>query len=204
MDGVGVHVQSALVPSRKSANLATTMAATDPFQAFLPWLQEYEDADRASARSHAPYIPWVVIPEREGRLDAADTLGVAGAVHRTRLASAMNAFGQLYSTDPFHRTWSDPAGNVVVHSEVWANRTEGREGGRGNGSRLQCRTKLVQNLLSANASHLLLLVILRRYESGSGSRASRYWHTMAVVRVTESLEFTLYPGRVNELHEAKF
>lgn len=202
MDGVGVHVQSALVPSRKSANLATTLAATDPFRAYLPRLQAYEDADRVSARSHAPYKPWVVTPEGEARLDVANTLGVAGAAHRARLASAANAFGQLASTDPFHRTWSNPAGDVVVRSEVWAHRIEGREGGRGSGSRLQCRTTLVRNFLSANASHLLLLVILRRYESGSGSRASRYWHTTAVVRVTESLEFTLYPGRVNELHES--
>lgn len=203
MDGVGVHVQSALAPSRKSANLATTLAAMDPFQAYLPLLQRYEDADCGSACSHAPYLPWVVTQELDARLDAADTLGVAEAAHRARLASAANAFGQLASTDPFHRTWSDPPGNVIVRSEVWASHTEGREGGRGSGSRLQCRTTLIRDFLSANASQLLLLVILRRYESGSGSRASRFWHTTAVVRVTESLEFTLHPGRVNELHESK-
>ena len=91
-----------------------------------------------------------------------------------------------------------------MRSEVWAQPTEGREGGHGSGSRLQCRTTLVRDFLSTNASHLLLLVILRRYESGSGGRAPRYWHTTAVVRVTELLDFTLYPGRVNELHESKF
>lgn len=204
MDGVGVRVQSALVPSRKSANLAKALATTDPFQAFLPQLQEYEDADRRPARSHAPYLPWVVTPEGEARLDSADTLGVVGAMYRARLASTANAFGQLASADPFRRTWSNPIGNVVVRSEVWAHRTEGSQGRYGSGSRLQCRTTLVQDFLSANASHLLLLVVLRRYESGYGSRASQYWHTTAVVRVTESLEFTLYLGRVNELHESKF
>lgn len=204
MDSIGVHVQSALVPSRKSAKLAKALAATDPFQVFLPQLEEYEDADRTSARSHAPYLPWVVTPEGEARLDSADTLGVARAMYRARLASAANAFWQLTYDDPFRRTWSDPIGNVVVRSEVWPNRTEGRQGRCGSGSRLQCRTTLVQDFLSANASHLLLLVVLRRYESGYGSRASQYWHTTAVVRVTESLEFTLYQGQVNELHESKF
>ena len=204
IDGVGVHVQSALVPSRKSTNLATTLAGTDPFQAYLPQLQVYEDADPGSARSHTPYLPWVVTPAKEARLDGANTLGVVGAMQRDRLASAANAFGNLGSTDPFHRTWSNPAGDVVVRSEVWAHCTDGREGGRGSGSRLQCRTTFVRDFLTANASHLLLLLILRRYEPGSGSRASRYWHTTAVVRVTESLEFTFYRGQVNELHESKF
>jgi hypothetical protein len=204
MDSVGVHVQSALVPSSKSVKLATTLAAMDPFQAYLPRLQAYEDADPGSARAHAPYRSWVVTPGGDARLDVADTLGVAGAAHRARLASAANAFGQLTSTDPFHRTWGNPSGDAVVRSEVWVHHIEGREGGRGSGSRMQCRTTLIRDFLSANASDLLLLVILRRFESGHGSRASRYWHTTAVVRVTESLEFTIYPGRANELHEAKF
>lgn len=204
MDGVGVHVQSALVPSRKSAIQATTLAATDPFQAYLPRLQAYEDAGPSSVRSQAPYLPWVVTPAESVRLDEADMLGVVEAAQRDRLASAANAFGHLASTDPFRRTWSNPDGDVVVRSEVWAHSTEGRKGGRGSGSRLRCRTTLVRDFLSANASHLLLLVILRHHESGSGNRASRYWHTTAVVRVTESLEFTLYSGRVNELHESKF
>ena len=204
IDGVGVHVQSALVPSRKSANLATTLAATDPFQAYLPQLQEHEDGDSSLIRSHAPYQPWVVTPEGGARLDEADTLGVAGAARKARLASTANAFGHLASTDPFHRTWSNPAGEIVVCSEAWAHRSDDREGGRRSGERLQCRTTFVRDILSANASHLLVLVILRRYEAESGSRASRYWHTTAVVRVTESLEFTLYTGPVNELHKSKY
>lgn len=204
MDGVEVNVQSALAPSRKSANLARKLARTDPFQAYLPQLEVYEDTDSDSARSHAPFLPWVVTPAKEAQLDGADTLGVVGAAQRARLASAANAFGCLSSTDPFHRTWSNSAGDLIVLSEVWAHCTDGREGRRDSGARLQCRTTLVRDLLSANASHLLLLVILRRYEPGSGSRASRYWHTTAVVRVTEALEFTFYGGRVNELHESNY
>jgi hypothetical protein len=203
MDGVGVHVQSALVPSRKSAGLARKLAGTDPFQAYLPRLEVYEDAEGDTARSHEPYLPWVVTPERDARLDVADALGVARAGRRTRLSSAVNAFGQLSSNDPYHRTWRNPAGNVVVQSEVWNRRANGRYGDCGSDSRLQCRSTLVKNLLSAKASHLLILVMLR-YESGYASRASLYWHTTAVVRVDKSLKVTVYPGLVNELYESMF
>lgn len=204
MDGIGVHIQSALVPSRRSAGLAAKLARENPFQAYLPRLDGHENADSASARSHAPYLPWVVTPEWDAGLDVADALGVAAAVHRARLSCAVNVFGQLASADPFHRTWSNPAGDTVVRSEVWAQGTDDRDRKRSCGSRLQCHTTLVRDLLSANTSHLLLLVLLRRYEPGFGSRTSRYWHTTAAVRVTESLEVNLYPGRVNEMHESQF
>lgn len=49
-----------------------------------------------------------------------------------------------------------------------------------------------------------MLVILRRYDKGFGSRDSQYWHTTAVVRVDQSLDFEFYPGAVNKLHELKY
>lgn len=202
VDDIGVHVHSALVPNADSTDLATTLASADPFQAYLPILETYEDGDLESARSHAPFDPWVVSPDRSARLDAADALGVAGTAQRARLASAINKFAQIDVADPFHRTWIDSVGDVVVRSEVWPQRTNHDEGERGSDSRLQCRTTLIRDLLSARASHLLLLVILRRYEPRSGNDASRFWHTTAVVRVTESLEFDFFLGRVNELHKS--
>ncbi len=204
VDGVGVHVQSALVSARRSTKLASHIAKQNPFHAFLPQLEAYEDDDSGSARSHAPYTPWVVRPATEARLDEADSLGVTGVVQRGRLSRAANAFGSLFPEDPFGRRWVNPSGVIVVRSEAWCQRGERSDGGRTSGTRMQCRSDFVRDFLAANKAHLLLLVILRRYESGFGSSPSRYWHTTAVVQVTESLDFTLHPGFRNELHVSEY
>lgn len=64
-----------------------------------------------------------------------------------------------------------------------------------------CRSDLIRNYLAANNAHLVLLIVLRQYEPGFGDRSSQFKHTTAVVRVTESLDFTYHRGRTNELHE---
>ena len=102
--------------------------------------------------------PWVVISNHDGRLDAADVLGVTAAAQRARLSVEVNASSRLTPTDPFRREWSDPAGDVLVRSEVWATSTDRHSGSRDRGTRLLVHTKMVQKLLNARASHLLLLL----------------------------------------------
>jgi len=204
IDGVDVSVTSALAPNSNSADLATALARVDPFQAYLPQLHAGDEVARNARQDCTALEPWVVIQEREALLDATDVLGVAGATQRSRLGSTANEFGQLASSDPFNRTWCDPLGQIVVQSKVWACFSEGREGCRLSASRLQCRTSFMQDYLSAKHAHLLLLLILRRYEPGSGGSPSKFWHTTAVVRITESLGFDLYPGQANELHQSEF
>lgn len=202
VDGINVYIHSALVSSRKSTNIANQLAKQDPFQAFLPRLDIYEDEDSEFARSHAPYTPWVVSQSIEAKLDGADSLGVVGAVQRGRLSKTANTFGQLVQADPFGRQWINPSGNSIVHSEAWCQYADRSDGGRISSTRMQCRSKFIKEFLAANNAHLLILIILRRYESGFGSAPSRFWHTTAVVRVTESLTFTYHHGHVNELHES--
>lgn len=204
IDGVEVHVQSALAPAHKSAKMAHGLAKQDPFQMYLPQLEAFEDDDTKAVRSHSPYIPWVVIPSVEAKLDEADVLGVIGATQRRRLSKVANTFGRLTSEDAFGRSWSNPSGDVVVHSETWCQHAERHHDGRTSGTRMQCRSDFIRSFLAANKTHLLLLIILRRYEPGFGGRSSQFWHTTAVVSVTESLAFTLYPGCTNKLHEARY
>ncbi len=204
LDGIDIHVMSALAPSSSSAELATGLAAEDPFQAYLPQLDGGDEVEQNAMRDCAPLEPWVVVQDGEARLDATDVLGCAGASRRSRLGRSANQFGKLASTDPFKRTWCDPLGQIVVQSQLWACVSEARESNRQSGSHLRCRTSFIRDYLSAKRAHLLLLLILRRYESSSGGNPSKFWHTTAVVRVTESLGFDLYLGRANELHELEY
>ncbi|WP_158219724.1 NACHT domain-containing protein [Ideonella sp. A 288] len=204
LDGVDVLVQTALVPSRKSAAQAKVLASMDPFQAYLPRLEGDEDEDFDSFHRETQAHPWVVISKHDGRLDAADVLGVTAAARRARLSVDVNASFRLTPRDPFRREWSDPTGQVLVRSEVWATSTDRNSGSRDCGTRLLVHRKTIQGLLEARASDLLLLLILRRYEARSGADDSKYWHTTAVARVTQALEFEFYPGRINALHKSRY
>lgn len=203
IDGIDVQVQSALVHARGSTKIAKHVAKQDPFQAFLPQLNAYDEDDSGMARSHAQFTPWVVLPDAEVQLEEGDSLGVIGAAQRGRLSKVANAFGHLVPKDPFGRIWADPSDAVMVRSEAWCQQTERGDGGRTSGTRLLCHSDFVREFLADNKSHLLLLVILQRRESGYGSIPSRFWHTTAVVQVTESLDFTFHAGRSNELHESQ-
>lgn len=204
IDGIEVHVQSALAPAHRSAKMAQSLAKQDPFQAFLPQLETYEDHDPKATRSHAPYIPWLVIPSVEAKLDEADMLGVVGAAGRGRLSNVANTFGHLTTEDSFGRAWCNPSGAIVVRSEVWCQHAERNKDDRTSGTRMLCRTDFIRDFLAENKAHLLLLVVLRRYEPGFGDRSSQFWHTTAVVSVTESLAFTFYPGHINKLHKSRY
>lgn len=204
LDGVKVLIQTALVPSRKSAAQAKVLASMDPFQAYLPHLEGNEDEDCESFHRETQAHPWVVISNHDGRLDATDVLGVAAAARRARLSIDVNASSRLTPADPFRRDWSDPTGEVLVQSQVWATSTDHHSGAPDRGTRLLVQTKVVQELLETRASDLLLLLILRRYEARSGAEGSKYWHTTAVARVKQSLEFDFYPGRINALHKSRY
>ncbi|MDO9365716.1 MAG: NACHT domain-containing protein [Methylotenera sp.] len=201
IDNIKVHISSALVPKGKSASIAGDLAKQNPFQAYLPHLDVYEDEDVEAMRSHKPYIPWITSPSAEAKLDEGDTLGIVGAMRRSRLSKAVNTFGQLISKDPFGRSWIDPAGKVIVSSEAWCQYSDRRNEGPFSGLRMQCKSDFIKDYLVANNSHLLVLIILRRYESGFGGDKAKYWHSTAVVRVTETLDYEYYPGRINEMEK---
>ncbi|MFM0006215.1 hypothetical protein PQR57_35160 [Paraburkholderia dipogonis] len=204
IDGISAYVQSALVPAKTSMKIATQLAKEDPFQAFLPRLEPYDDDGHGSVRSHAPFMPWVVHSNTEAGLDEPDSLGVAGAMQRARLSKTANAFRSLNCGDPFGRVWTDPSGEVIVRSDAWCQHPERGDGGRTSGTRLRCRSNFVGEFLAANKAHLLLLIVLRRYEAGFGDRPSQFWHTTAVAQLTESLDLVFHPGRTHELHKSEF
>ena len=201
-ENVEIQVMSAMAPRDQSAALAEASAAQAPSQAYLPQLQMYED-DGVASKRNAPYVPWIVRKQAYAHLDATDVLGAHGAVHRPRLSQDATAFAKICSVDPFERTWEDAAGETVVRVDAWIE--SGRlEEGASEGSRLWCRADVVRAYLEARNADLMWLVRLRRHDGGYGRESSRYWHTIAVIRMSASLEVSYTPGRSNEMEESKF
>lgn len=203
-DSIGIHVGSALVSPRNAKKLAVELSKEDPFQAWLPRVEEYEDGDEHPRSEKEPYKPWIVWPSTETRLDETDPLGANSVMRRLHFTRAVNAVGSLKATDPFKRTWTNSEGKVAARSEAWGRNRTYDEEEPSSGERLVCSAEFLKSVLVKKRTELLLLVILRRYEKGFGSRDSQYWHTTAVIRVNGSLKFEFYPGVVNELHMARY
>jgi len=203
VDGVAVHVQSALVSAKAADKVAARLAKLEPFQAFLPHVESDEEAGGRYGSSHEPYRPWVVRSHESTGIDGADALGVTGAAHRARLSRDAIGFGQLTPSDPFGRTWVDPVGVSVVQAQVWCQVAD-RDDGRSAGARLLCSADFVRQYLAAKQADLLILIVLRQTDSSNSIRSTQYWHTTAVVRVTADGSIRTYPGVSNELHKAAY
>lgn len=203
-DGIGIHIASALIPPQHAEKLALELSREDPFQAWLPQAEEYNGGGESLRSEKVPFKPWIVHPSIEARLDETDPLGVTSAVRRLYFTKAVNAISSLKALDPFRRTWADPNGRVAARSEAWGHNAAYDEEESISAKRLVCSSKFLKNVLLKRRAELLMLVILRRYEKGFGSRESQYWHTTAVVRIDQSLDFEFYPGAINKPHAMKY
>ncbi len=200
VDGISIHITSALTSPEDAKKSALELSKEDPFQAWLPGAEEYEDSDEAFRSEREPYKCWIVWPSMEARLDETDPLGTNSVVRRLRLTKALNAVCELKTTDPFERIWTDSEGRMAVRSEAWGRNKTHDEEESVSGKRLVCSAKFLKCVLAKERAELILLVILRRYDKSVGSRDSQFWHTTAVVRIKESLDFEFYPGEINKLH----
>ena len=197
-DGIGIHIASALIPPQHAEKLALELSQEDPFQAWLPQAEGYDSGDECSRSEKEPFKPWIVYPSIEARLDETDPLGVTSAVRRLYFTKAVNAIGSLRALDPFRRTLVDSKGRVAARSEAWGRNPAHDEEESISAKRLICSSKFLKDVLVTSDVELLVLVILRRYEKGLSNRESQYWHTTAVVRIDQSLDFEFYPGAVNK------
>lgn len=197
-DAIGIHITSALVPPLHAKKLSYQLSQEDPFQAWLPQAEGYDGGGEFSHSERPPYKPWIVCPLTDARLDETDQLGVTSSVQRFHFTKAINAMSSLKAQDPFGRTWADPKGRVAARSEAWGRNPAHDEEESINGKRLVCSSEFLTDVLLKRSSELLVLIILRRYDKGYGSQDSRYWHTTAVVRIDQSLDFEFYPGAVNK------
>lgn len=202
-DGIGIHITSALVPPQHAKKLALQLSQEDPFQAWLPRAED-DSGDAYSSPPREPYEPWIVWPSIVARLDETDPLGVTSAVRRLRFAKEICANKSLKAVDPFKRTWVDQKGKVAARSEAWGCNSTHYEEEAISAERLVCSTDFLKDVLVERRAELLVLIILRRYDKGFGGRESQFWHTTAVVRIDQSLDFEFYPGTVNKLFVRKY
>lgn len=201
VDGIGIHIMSALIPPRHAKKLALQLCKEDPFQAWLPCA---EGDDEYSRSDKEPCRPWIVSPSIEAKLDETDSLGATSAVRRLYFTKAVNTINSLKAQDPFKSSWADPKGQVLVRSEAWGRNLTHDDEESISGVRLVCSSGFLKDVLLKQDAELLVLIMLRRYEKGFGSQSGQFWHTMAVVRIKQSLDFEYYPGVINKLHISKY
>lgn len=202
-DDIGIHISSALIPPQYSDQQALQLSQEDPFQAWLPQVESDNDGEYFHS-SKKPFIPWVVWPSIEAKLDETDSLGVNSAIRRLYFTKSINAINTLKPLDPFRRKWVDPNSRVMVRSEAWGRNPSYDDEDSISGNRLICRSNFLKDVFEKQHAELLVLVILRKYEKAYGSEASKYWHTTAVIRVDHKLDFTFYSGAVNKRHVMKW
>jgi hypothetical protein len=203
-DGIGIHIASALIPPQHAEKLALELSQEDPFQAWLPQVEAYDGGDEYSHSKKEPFKPWIVRPSSEYGLDEGDPLGGTSAVRRLYFTKSVNAVSSLKALDHFRRTWADSKGRVAARSEAWGHNAAHDEEESISAKRLVCSSEFLKNVLLKRRAELLVLVILRGYKKGFGTEKSQYWHTTAVVRIDQSLDFEFYPGAISKPHAMKY
>ena len=199
-DQIEVRIELAFVRSAKAAAAARRLVREKPMLAWLPTFSLDNDGRHYLGDKKVDCIPWITWPSAEGRLDNDDPLGSIHALRRPRVAGSFASRLGLYPVDPFERVWRN-GGGAFSHSEAW-----GRAGDDGDhsGVCLSCSTSALQDLMNGADADLVLLIRLRRHERGFNHDPGRHTYSLAVARVTKSLEIKYYAGPVNYLHQWKY
>jgi hypothetical protein len=203
-DNIKVYISSALVALRKAKASAKQMIQEEPFFVWLPTYNEYDDEEEYLRSNMKDYVPWVVCPSSEGRLDEDDPLGSICALRRPHFAENIVKNFSLETNDPFRRIWKNSSGKPMAHSNAWGYENKYEDEASYSGVRLVCSGELLRDVLTTRDSDLLVLVKLQRYEKGIGSWDSRFSHTVAVVHIKKTLDFEFYGGAVNKIHQTRY
>lgn len=203
-DHVRVSISSVLVEPRKAARVIKELINEEPMVVWLPQYGEDDEGGDYLRNEKPACVPWVVSPSSEARLDEDDPLGSVRVARRPRIAGSFASPVGLRPDDPFGRVWMNSRGRVVACSQAWGRENKHSEERPVSGVRLLCSRGLLKSVLEKRNSDLLVLVNLQRYEKGYGSRPdSKYTHTIAVIRVTKSLDVKYYRGRINHLYKPR-
>ncbi|WP_305801441.1 hypothetical protein, partial [Thiolapillus sp.] len=203
-DNVKIAISSALVPSKKAATLARKLTREEPITVWLPCYRENDYDGEHTQGDKNGYTPWIVLRSGEARLDEYDPYGVPAASLRPRLAEEFVKFCDLSSEDPFGRIWKDNRGRLSLRCQAWGRENKYQEDGSHSGTRLFCTTSLLKRILRKYDMDLLILVNLQCSEKETHRRNSKYTNTVTVVRVTSSLDFEYFEGRINHPYSPRF
>jgi hypothetical protein len=202
-DGIKVSISSAFVSPRKAKALGKRLTEEEPFGVWLPVYNQYYDGEEYLYNKIGDYVPWIVCPSWEGRIDEYDPLGSICTMRRPRFAKHILETLSINSDDPFRRAWKDSSGKVMARSEAWSLLNRYNEEPT-QGMRFLCSEELIKRMLDKLKMNLLILVRLQRYEKGYGSSESRFSNTVAVIRINDKLNVEFYKGAANKLHKNKY
>lgn len=203
-DNIRVDISSALVPPDIALRLARKLVREEPMIVWIPVFHEREDDLEYLTGRKEKYVPWIVCPSGETRLDEHDPYGVSCANHRPRLASDFAALCSLTSDDPFGRIWQNKQGKSMLCAQAWGREDKYSEDGPHSGLRLFCTSSVLKRILTRLDKDLLLLIKLQRYEKGLYHRDSKWTHSVAVALITKTLNLEYVRGRVNYLHKSTY
>ena len=201
-DGIRIRVSSALVSPKKSGQLARKLIRENPILVWVPEFQEGDDGDEYIHNDQEEYLPWIVCPSGESKLDENDPYGVSAANHRPRLANEFTEFCKLKQQDAFGRFWHNNCGTLSLRVHTWGRDETDREDGPHPGLQLLCKSNVLKKVLTKFDKELLLLFDLERYEKETYQRSGRFSNTIGVVRIDKSLKVKYFKGRVNYTHKS--
>ncbi|MCK4580368.1 MAG: hypothetical protein KAU10_03375, partial [Dehalococcoidia bacterium] len=202
-DDIEVHVSSALVSLDRSTHLAKKLTREEPMVVWIPVFNETEGDLGYLRGDKEEYTPWIVCPFGIARLDEHDPYGALSANLRPRLARDYAASFSLISDDPFGRIWHGKRGTPMLRAQTWGREDRDSERGPHSGVRLFCTSSALKKILTKYDKELLLLIKLQRYEKGYRGD-SKWTHTIAVVRISKTLDLEYFEGRINHLHESRY
>jgi len=203
-DNIRVSISSTLVPPQKASQLARKLTREEPMLVWVPTYHENENDLEYLMGKKKEYTPWIVCPSGETRLDEHDPFGVPCANLRPRLSRDYATTLSLTTDEPFGRYWKSALGNVAVHAQAWGRENKYIEDGPHSGLRLCCSTSSLEQILKTHDKDLLLLISLQRTEKAGYRGASKYTHTVAVVRISKTLDLEYFKGRVNQPHNSRY
>lgn len=203
-DGVRIRISSALVQPQDARRLARRLLREDPMLVFLPAGEQTDDTPALSRNHMKDYLPWIVRPSGETRLDEHDPYASPSANLRPRLSSKYISTLSLTTDEPFGRYWRDSRRTTHLRAEAWGRTNRNSDGEPYTGLRFWCTTQSLRRILKTHNKTLLLLISLERYEKEGPRTASKYFHTVAVASINKNLTIEYFKGRVNHLHQTKY
>ena len=203
-DNVKVDISSALVSPGKAASLARKLIREDPMRVSIPVFNEVETGfERLMGRKEKDWTPWIVCPSGDTLLDKDDPYGVSYANFRPRIASEFSRLCSLTSGDPFRRIWRDRRGKEAMHAQAWGRENRDSEERASSGRRLSCTSAVLKKILAKKNKDLLLLVKLERSER-EYREPTKWVHTVAVIRVSKTLDVEYFKGRINHPYRFRY
>jgi hypothetical protein len=183
--------------------MARELMREEPIRAWIPVYDENEVDGEYTRGDKKDYIPWIVCPSGETRLDEEDPIGAPCANLRPRLSRDLGATLSLTSNDPFERYWQNRRGTVVTRAQAWGREDRYSDHGPHSGLRLYCSASSLKRILKKLDKNLLLLISLQRYEKEGYRSGSKLTHTVAAVRISKTLDVEYFKGRINYLPKSR-